>query len=394
MDGMAQIGIPAVPLTAGWAGGAAQFVFPLFGGRPVFLHWGAIALLILAFAAGAILAFAAGALLRRIYPRAGIRKRSGESTEAELSMLRAVVANLPDPIYVKDSQSRFLLANQAAANNNAGVGAATGADLIEKSDFDFFPRELAEIFFEDEQNVMHSGLPLVSKEEQIKNSDGRTRCILSTKVPLLDSAGEVIGLIGIGRDITALKETEAELRKTRKELEFKAEHDCLTTLFNRGAILEMLARELNRSVRKKCPTAVLLGDLDHFKDVNDVHGHPIGDEVLREAARRLLGSVRNYDFVGRYGGEEFLVVLPNCATTDALARAEQLRETMAATPISTLCGPISITISIGVLVTQEGGDSTIDDILREVDAALYAAKAAGRNRCRLAVPPLSDRVGV
>jgi PAS domain S-box-containing protein len=189
MDGMAQIGIPAVPLTAGWAGGAAQFVFPLFGGRPVFLHWGAIALLILAFAAGAILAFAAGALLRRIYPRAGIRKRSGESTEAELSMLRAVVANLPDPIYVKDSQSRFLLANQAAANNNAGVGAATGADLIEKSDFDFFPRELAEIFFEDEQNVMHSGLPLVSKEEQIKNSDGRTRCILSTKVPLLDSAG-------------------------------------------------------------------------------------------------------------------------------------------------------------------------------------------------------------
>jgi diguanylate cyclase (GGDEF)-like protein len=217
---------------------------------------------------------------------------------------------------------------------------------------------------------------------------------LSTKVPLLDASGNVIGLIGVGRNITKLKEIEAELRKARKELEFKAEHDYLTTLFNRGAVLEMLERELNRSVREKCPTAVLLGDLDHFKEVNDEHGHPIGDEVLREAARRLLGSVRNYDFVGRYGGEEFLVVLPNCAAADALARAEQLREAVATTPISTVCGPISITISIGVMVTQEGGDSTIDDILREVDAALYAAKAAGRNRCRLAVPPLSNRVGV
>jgi diguanylate cyclase (GGDEF)-like protein/PAS domain S-box-containing protein len=367
MEGIAQFGISGVTLTAGWAG-VALFVVLI------------------------CLAFAAGALSIGLYRRAGFRKRSGESAEAELSMLRTVVANLPDPIYVKDSQSRFLLANQATAYN-MGTVAATGADLLGKTDFDFFPKELAEIFFEDEQNVMHSGLPLVSKEEQITDSDGRTRFVLSTKVPLLDASGNVIGLIGVGRNITKLKEIEAELRKARKELEFKAEHDYLTTLFNRGAVLEMLERELKRSVRGKSPTAVLLGDLDHFKEVNDAHGHPIGDEVLREAARRLLGSVRNYDFVGRYGGEEFLVVLPNCAATDALARAEQLREAIAATPISTACGPISITISIGVLVSQEWGHPTIDDILREVDAALYAAKDAGRNRCRLAVPPLSDRVG-
>jgi diguanylate cyclase (GGDEF)-like protein/PAS domain S-box-containing protein len=392
MDGMAQFGTSGVALTAGWAG-AAQLVFPFFGGHSVSLHWDANVFLFLVFAAGAILAFAAGVLLSRIFPRAGSRKRNDDSAEAELSMLRAVVASLPDPIYVKDLQSRFLMANQAAANN-MDAEVARGADLIGKTDFDFFSEKLAKIFYADEQKVMRSGLPLVSKEEQITDSDGRTRYVLSTKVPLLDASGNVIGLIGVGRNITKLKEIEAELRKARKELEFKAEHDYLTTLFNRGAVLEMLERELNRSVRKKLPTAVLLGDLDHFKEVNDEHGHPIGDEVLREVARRLLGSVRNYDFVGRFGGEEFLMVLPNCATNDALARAEQLREAIGATPISTECGPISITLSIGVLVTQGGGHPATDDILREVDSALYAAKAAGRNCCKLAAPPASARAGV
>lgn len=299
-------------------------------------------------------------------------------------MLRAITANLPDMIYAKDADSRFLLANKAAAEN---MGACSGRELVGKTDFDFFPRELAAGFFEDEREVLRSGQTQVSKEEYIEEPNGQTRCILSTKVPLFDAAGQAIGLVGVGRNITKLKAVEAELKRARDELAFKAAHDSLTSLLNRGAILEMLGRELSRSVRENGRTTVLLGDLDHFKNIDDVHGHPVGDEVLREVANRLAKTVRHYDLVGRFGGEEFLVVLPGCGATDALTRADQLREAIAASPIPTAGGSLPMTISIGVLVAQEWGKPTSEEVLREVDTALYASKASGRNCCTVAVPP-------
>ena len=119
---------------------------------------------------------------------------------------------------------------------------------------------------------------------------------------------------------------EDRLVEAREEMPFKATHDTLTSLWNRGAIMDLLGQEMARSRREGISTIMLLGDVDHFKTVNDTHGHLVGDEVLREVARRLLSYVRSYDFVGRYGGEEFLVVLNNCNP----AFAENLHEFWAA----------------------------------------------------------------
>src|SRR5262249_44565109 len=145
---------------------------------------------------------------------------------------------------------------------------------------------------------------------------------------------------------------EDKLVEAREEMRFRATHDALTHLWNRGMILDLLSRELNRSHREQENIGVILCDLDHFKAINDTHGHLIGDEVLRETARRLLGSVRSYDYVGRYGGEEFLIMLSNCPAHHAIHRAEQIRRALADKPIQTAVGPLSVTMSLGVLMSQ------------------------------------------
>ena len=180
-------------------------------------------------------------------------------------------------------------------------------------------------------------------------------------------------------------ELEDRLIEAREEMRFQATHDALTSLWNRGVIMEMLERELARSSREGKSTAILLADLDHFKQVNDTYGHLAGDEVLKEAARRLLSSVRSYDFVGRYGGEEFLMILSNCDPAFSLTRAEEIRKAIARLPVQTTAGPIPVTMSIGLLISQEWGHRPMEELLHETDSALYAAKGAGRNCVRVAI---------
>jgi diguanylate cyclase (GGDEF)-like protein len=176
---------------------------------------------------------------------------------------------------------------------------------------------------------------------------------------------------------------EDNLLEAREEMRYKATHDALTSLLNRGTIVELLAHELTRTRRKNSCTIAALGDLDHFKLVNDTYGHPVGDEVLREVARRLLSSVRSYDFVGRYGGEEFLLVLNNCEASTSMERAEEIRIAVGRSPIVTLQGPLSITLSVGVIASRDRGPETVEEFLCAVDRALYCAKAAGRDCSRL-----------
>ena len=194
---------------------------------------------------------------------------------------------------------------------------------------------------------------------------------------------ELVARLRVGQRILQLEDRLVEARETMR---FKATHDPLTSLFNRGVIVDLLDRELTRTRREDGCTVVMLGDLDHFKSVNDTYGHIVGDEVLREVARRLLASVRSYDFVGRYGGEEFLIVLNNCDSTQAIARAEQVRSGIANHPVRTTRGPLPITMSLGLFATRDWDLHIVEEVLREVDLALYQAKGDGRNCVRLATP--------
>jgi diguanylate cyclase (GGDEF)-like protein len=189
---------------------------------------------------------------------------------------------------------------------------------------------------------------------------------------------ELEARLNTGRRILRL---EDKLVEAREEMRFKATHDGLTSLWNRAAILTLLRSELSRSIRDRTAVSLLLCDIDHFKRINDVHGHLVGDEVLQIVSRRLLDSVRLYDAVGRYGGEEFLIVLTGCVDEDLRHRAEQVRKAISSIPIPTNTGPISVSMSLGA-VTIESGETTlpIELFLKQADEALYQAKAAGRDK--------------
>jgi len=184
-------------------------------------------------------------------------------------------------------------------------------------------------------------------------------------------------------------ELEDRLVEARESMRFQATHDLLTSLWNRGVIVELLSREIHRSRREKSCTAVMMCDIDHFKLVNDQHGHSIGDVVLREVARRLHHSVRSYDMVGRYGGEEFLVILNKCDASSAAGRAENIRAAISRKPFQARSKSLPVTISIGLALSTDFENREVDEIIQEADAALYAAKAAGRNCVRIARPAQS-----
>jgi len=185
-----------------------------------------------------------------------------------------------------------------------------------------------------------------------------------------------------GRRVIELQE---QLVKAREGLRFEAMHDSLTGLLNRGAVLEQLTKELVRASRRGAPVAVLMGDLDHFKVINDTHGHAAGDAVLREAARRLKAGMRAYDSVGRLGGEEFIAVLPECDAKTGLSVAQRLCRSLAETPTKYNGTAIPHSISIGVAATDQFGSARADELIRAADAALYRAKHAGRSRALLAI---------
>jgi len=188
------------------------------------------------------------------------------------------------------------------------------------------------------------------------------------------------------RSAERILDLQEKLLQSRRELEVLATHDPLTQLWNRRAILEHLSREAARAQRDQTSLAVLLADVDRFKEVNDSRGHLVGDRALCEVARRMSAALRPYDLLGRFGGEEFLVTLTTTAPEAATVVAERLRAAVAASPFSAGDAEFPLSISVGAAVTAPGASGDTEKLLHAADAALYCAKHQGRNR--VCVAPL------
>ena len=177
--------------------------------------------------------------------------------------------------------------------------------------------------------------------------------------------------------------TQHRLVLVKETLRREAAHDALTGLWNRKAIFEILDRELLRAERGKDPVGLIMIDVDHFKVINDTRGHAAGDSVLRIIASGIAAVVRPYDSVGRYGGEEFLIVAPGCGQTEACELAERVRSHIAGCNINVGGSQVKVSLSLGVATGKAASD--VDRLLHEADAALYQAKNAGRNRVEPAI---------
>jgi diguanylate cyclase (GGDEF)-like protein/PAS domain S-box-containing protein len=470
------------------------------------------------------------------------QKLAEETLEKERLLLRTVINNLPDYIYIKDIEGRYILDNLAHAH---AVGVNDPDDLIGRSELEIAMKELHDSGHIDDQTVMASGQPIFNQDDWLIDTDGRKQWLLSSRIPLRDTHGAVIGLVGIGRDNTERKLAEEAYQQHTRELNLlnhmgnllqacKTEDDAysvmgsickmlfpddagslgimsgsrtelkvvvswgdppsdtkmfgvtdcwafrldtthyiehpdtgllcthldvfpehgylcapistaddvlglfhlrfgpfdsaytseelkrmkdakrmmvnrvvrhyalfitnlrlretlkresirdpLTGLYNRRHMEASLERETSRAERLHASVGLIIFDVDHFKHFNDTYGHDAGDLVLKEMGAVVKNHIRKEDIACRYGGEEFLLILPDTSPESIKTRAEDIRQKVKAMRIPYQGEELAITISLGVAILPQHGPAT-EDALKAADSALYQAKADGRDRVVMA----------
>ncbi|NJP09314.1 MAG: CHASE2 domain-containing protein [Leptolyngbyaceae cyanobacterium RU_5_1] len=328
-----------------------------------------------------MLAFLGSAIAITVYVA-----RLQEELRRSKEFLNTIINTIPDPIFVKDQDHRWIVLNEAYARF---LGHSL-KELLQRSDYDVFPKHEADVFRQQDELVFNTGQEY-QNEELFTNRNGITYQIETKRSLHKDAAGNLF-LVGIIRDITQHKRLEAELKHTAAELvrsnaelqrsanqlSHIANHDSLTGLPNRKLFYERLEQELSWADENPRLVALLFLDLDGFKQINDSMGHDMGDLVLKSLADRLTGCLRGSDTVARLGGDEFIVILPAIPSAqDAAIVAEKLLTTVFQE--SSIAGhTVSITGSIGISLYPDHAQ-TAEMLIKNADTAMYRAKQQGKN---------------
>lgn len=305
------------------------------------------------------------------YVSAG-RKQARDELQENEERLREITGTMSDGLLVMDREGRITFANpEALALLGYGLDELIGADMHETlhvhTDGTLEPRAECKML-----RVAQTGTTYRGVEEAFKRRDG-TLLPVSVSASAIIKGPETTGIVVAFHDITERKNYE-------RELERRAQTDVLTGLNNRRHFYELAEQELARAKRYGKPLAALMLDVDHFKRFNDTYGHHVGDAVLRKLGEVGTGTLREIDITGRFGGEEFVVLLPETSMEQALEAAERLRLAVAGASVPIESGEIlRFTVSLGV-ASLTAADGDIDAMLKRADAALYEAKKSGRNR--------------
>ena len=293
------------------------------------------------------------------------KKRLEDQLRQQKELLDTILDNTDALVYVKDVNRRFRYANQPLSQMlNLPVERIVG-----RLDTELLPQALADKFWAQDQAIIASGQRQTS-EESLRDAQGRLRHYWSVIVPWQMPDG-LAAVIGLSTDIT-------ELHELKEQLQQQASSDSLTGLANRRSFWAQAERELERSRRHGQPLALMTMDIDHFKEVNDAYGHPMGDHVLRAFAACCQSVLRSTDLCARTGGEEFCILLPETDLAGAGAIAERLRVLVASLPLDALAPNLRISASFGVTLLA-AGDGGFDGMFLRADRALYAAKRRGRD---------------
>ena len=296
--------------------------------------------------------------------------------------LDTLLYQTPNTIYFKDVDSRFILNNRAHARQ---FGKNDPNEVIGMSDADFYPKVYADKYRQDELLIMKTGIPLIDHVEQIENSNGDITIFSTSKYPLYDENGKIVGTWGISRDITKFVKAEEEIAQVNAKLTALALIDELSGLYNQRHFYNLLKITIDQFARKrisglKADFCLIFLDVDQFKHINDTYGHVMGNDVVRFIGGQLTAHTRSFDTAFRYGGDEFALILQDTDLPTGRNLGERLRRLIEQNPLVMDGTEIPLTISLGIVDYRD--EKTANELVQRADIKLYQAKSEGRNCLR------------
>ena len=305
------------------------------------------------------------------------RQRAEEAIRRSEQRFQEVARAAEEWIWECDAQGLYTYSSHAVKD----ILGYTPEEVIGRKHFyDFCPPD-------DREAVKRAAIEVFGRKGVFRgfanlavHKNGKPIWLMTTGAPILDAGGNLLGYRGTDMDVTERRAAEEALQQANQRLEELATTDELTGLANRRRFLEILQAEVQRAKRRESSLALVMIDVDGFKVINDTHGHAFGDRVLVEFAKTLRGGARACDTAARYGGDEFMILMPETRVEEAVGAVERIRKAFADRTISDGRRSLRVTVSAGVSGREAGGTDTADGLVRLADEALYDAKYSGRDR--------------